>query len=205
RRSRRSAARLSLRARLQRRALVVPGVAEADRGRHRKGVGAVVARALAGVVEPRADGAVGAGAALAVVGLVAEEAVDARGARGLRDLRVQAAGDVLRTEVHVDLTTALVDREDVHRVAVGPAAEVEGQVVDAGGAGVGGDAGEELARGAAWRLDRRDDQHLVAGEGLQRAVLVADRRLETVGRGDGLDGAAAVGAGDVSGDGLRVG
>ena len=41
--------------------------------------------------------------------------------------------------------------------------------------------------------------------GLQRAVLVADRRLEDVGRGDGLDGAAAVGAGDVSGDGLRVG
>ena len=70
---------------------------------------------------------------------------------------------------------------------------------------VGGDAGEELARGAAGRLDRRDDQHLVAGEGLQRAVLVADRRLETVGRGDGLDGAAAAGAGDVSGDGLRVG
>src|SRR5690606_4279163 len=100
---------------------------------------------------------------------------------------------------------ALVEREDVHRVAVGPAAEVEGEVVDAGGAGVGGDAGEELTGRAAGRLDRRDDQHLVAGDGLQRAVLVADRRLETVGRGDGLDGAPAVGAGDVSGDGLRVG
>ncbi|HPQ97379.1 MAG TPA: MFS transporter, partial [Thiolinea sp.] len=48
---------------------------------------------------------------------------------------------------------------------------------------VGGDAGEELTSRAAGRLDRRDDQHLVAGDGLQRAVLVADRRLETVGRG----------------------
>ena len=73
------------------------------------------------------------------------------------------------------------------------------------GAGVGGDAGEELAGRAAGRLDRRDDQHLVAGEVSSVRYWWQIAVSKRSGRGDGLDGAAAVGAGDVSGDGLRVG
>ena len=69
------------------------------------------------VVEPGADRTVGAGAGLAVVGLVAVEAVDP-GARGSGRSGIERAGDVLRTQLHVNAATRLVDGEGVHQVVV---------------------------------------------------------------------------------------
>src|ERR1022692_1355195 len=87
----------SLCPRFERCALIVPRIGECHGRRHQEGLRAVIARALAGVVEPGADRAGGARTRLAVIGLITGVAVYPRRPQGLWNRGIECARHVLRS------------------------------------------------------------------------------------------------------------